>query len=137
MNDLRERVVAEARGWLGTPYHHAARLRGIGVDCYEDTGLIPHTEPEPYPMQWHLHRGEERFLAWIQKYGVQISVDELAPGDVVLYQFARCASHGAIVTEWPNIIHAWMAAGRVEASDAYAGDLAGRLHSAWTFEAFK
>ena len=28
-----EQVVAQARAWLGTPYHHQARLRGVGVDC--------------------------------------------------------------------------------------------------------
>ena len=26
-------VVAEARRWLGTPWRHQARLRGVGVDC--------------------------------------------------------------------------------------------------------
>ena len=31
------RVVAEARRWIGTPYHHQARLRGVGCDC---AGLI-------------------------------------------------------------------------------------------------
>lgn len=144
MNQLREKVVAEARRWIGTRYHHAARLRGVGVDCamllcevYEAAGLIPHTVPEPYPMQWHLHRGEERFLGWIRKYGVQIPIDQAAPGDVALYQFARCVSHGAIVTDWPNIVHAWMLGGRVEAGLATGGELAGRLHSIWTFEAYK
>ena len=33
----REDVVLEARKWVGTPYHHQGRLRGIGVDC---VGLI-------------------------------------------------------------------------------------------------
>ena len=30
---LRERVVAEALSWLGTPYAHRQRLKGVGVDC--------------------------------------------------------------------------------------------------------
>ena len=29
----KEDVVTEARKWIGTPYHHQGRLRGIGVDC--------------------------------------------------------------------------------------------------------
>ena len=28
-------VVAEAESWLGTPYHHEARIKGHGVDCVE------------------------------------------------------------------------------------------------------
>ena len=31
--DLRARIVAEAMTWLGTPYHHRGKLKGIGVDC--------------------------------------------------------------------------------------------------------
>ncbi len=26
-------VVRTARTWLGTPYHHQGRLKGVGVDC--------------------------------------------------------------------------------------------------------
>ena len=29
----RAAVVAEARSWIGTPYHHAADVKGHGVDC--------------------------------------------------------------------------------------------------------
>lgn len=28
-----DRVVAEARGWVGTPYVHQASARGAGADC--------------------------------------------------------------------------------------------------------
>ena len=28
-----EHVVRVARGWIGTPYHHQASLRGVGTDC--------------------------------------------------------------------------------------------------------
>lgn len=34
---LRGAIVEEARRWAGTPYHHQARLKGVGVDC---AGLI-------------------------------------------------------------------------------------------------
>lgn len=34
---MRERIVSEARRWIGTPYHHQAALCGVGVDC---VGLI-------------------------------------------------------------------------------------------------
>ena len=30
---LRAAVVTEAKTWIGTPFHHAARVRGAGVDC--------------------------------------------------------------------------------------------------------
>ena len=55
--DLRQRIVEEARSWLGTPYHHQAMVKGAGVDCamilvavYRAVGLIPAGfDPRPYP----------------------------------------------------------------------------------------
>ena len=29
----RDQIVSQAREWIGTPYHHQARVRGAGVDC--------------------------------------------------------------------------------------------------------
>ncbi|NJK40571.1 MAG: peptidase P60 [Acaryochloridaceae cyanobacterium SU_2_1] len=33
MTVTRQQVIACARGYLGTPYHHQGRLKGVGVDC--------------------------------------------------------------------------------------------------------
>jgi cell wall-associated NlpC family hydrolase len=33
MSFTREAVIAEARTWLGTPWHHQASLKGVGCDC--------------------------------------------------------------------------------------------------------
>ena len=30
---MREKIVAEARSWIGTPYHNCADIKGVGVDC--------------------------------------------------------------------------------------------------------
>jgi NlpC/P60 family putative phage cell wall peptidase len=53
MNELRLRVLSEARAWLGTPYRHQASVKGQGADCL---GLIRgiyrslySQEPEPLP----------------------------------------------------------------------------------------
>ena len=53
-SDLRFAVVAAARAWLGTPYHHAADIRGVGVDCamilvrvFCDLGLVPSLRSAP------------------------------------------------------------------------------------------
>jgi cell wall-associated NlpC family hydrolase len=114
----RAAVVQEAMGWLRTPYHHQGNVKGAGVDCafllirvYHAVGLIPDIDPRPYPMDWHLHRGEERYLRWVEEYARP--VDEPQPGDIVLYQFGRCVSHGAIVVEWPTILHAYVGEGCV------------------------
>ena len=37
MPTMHPHIIALARDWLGTPYHHQASLRGVGTDC---VGLI-------------------------------------------------------------------------------------------------
>jgi cell wall-associated NlpC family hydrolase len=111
----RGTVVAGARGWCGTPYHAHARIKGVGVDCaqlliavYADAGAIEPFDAGTYSTQWHLHNSEELFVTWIERFADLISESEVLPGDVVLYRFGRTFSHGAIVTEWPLVVHAWM-----------------------------
>jgi hypothetical protein len=133
----RQLVVAEARSWIGTRYHHCADVKGMGVDCamilvrvYQAVGLIPEFDPRPYPPRWHLHQGEERYLGWIRKFAHPVETP--GPGDVILWRVGRCFSHGGIVTEWPTaalearghphrVVHAYARAGIVEESDVSLG----------------
>jgi len=118
----RAAVVAEALTWLGTPYHHHGRLRGIGVDCamllaevYAAAGLVDRVDPGHYPHDWHLHRGEELFLGWLAQAGAQ-PVQTPAPGDIGCWRFGRTYSHGGIVVQGgdaPHILHAHLDARRV------------------------
>jgi NlpC/P60 family putative phage cell wall peptidase len=133
-----ESVLAEARSWIGTPWHHAGRVKGAAVDCamllaevYERCGLIPHIEPAHYPPDWALHRSEELFLGWVERFARRVE-GEPQPADVVLYKFGRCASHAGIVLEWPGaIIHAYMPLRAVTVTGAFDGDLCGRYVGAW------
>lgn len=113
----REQVVAEARRWIGTPYHHHGRIRGAGVDCaqilcavYEACGQVEHVDPGNYPADWHLHRSEELYLSWLEKVGA-FEVDRAQPGDVVVFQFGRTWSHGGIVIEPGVVLHAYIRRG--------------------------
>lgn len=93
------------------------------VRVYHAVGLIPDIDPRPYPHDWHLHRGEERYLDWVSRYGRPVSVP--MPGDVVLFRFGRCASHAAIVVDWPRVIHSYIGEG-VTLGDADKAPLSGR-----------
>lgn len=116
--EQRAEVVALARTWLGTPYHHQGDVLGAGVDCamllvrvYRDAGLIPEIDPRPYPHDWHLHRDAERYLGWVEQYAHQ--VEQPQPGDVVLWRFGRTYSHGAIYLGEGRIIHSYLDLGCV------------------------
>ena len=127
----RQAVVAEALSWVGTPYHHAARVKGAGVDCamlpaavYRAAGLIPDLAVGPYPPDWHLHRDAERYLDIVTDHAAEVPAPT-GPGDLVLYRWGRCFAHGAIVIAWPEIVHAVIHVGVIR-DRGDAGRLAGR-----------
>jgi cell wall-associated NlpC family hydrolase len=118
----RERVVVEALSWLGTPYAHRQRLKGVGVDCaqlplavYSACGLIGTAEVGAYAAQWHLHRGEELYLAHVAALGGrEVAPAAAAPGDLAVWRYGRAFSHGAIlVGPGGRIVHALRGAGVV------------------------
>ena len=139
IDEQRDAVVSEAMTWLRTPYHHLARVKGHGVDCaqiliavYSACGIVEDFKTEEYSKDWMLHQNEERYMAWVNKY--TIKVDTPKRGDIALFRFGRTASHGAIIVNWPTIIHAYSQEGQVTISDASMGELAPRFesfHSVW------
>jgi len=115
----RQAVVAEAHSWLGTAYHPEGRVKGAGTDCgqvlilvYSAVGLIPAFDTGHYPFDWASHNTAERYMGFVRDHAHEIQGPPL-PGDVVLWKFGRCFSHGAIVIAWPQIIHAQVGAGCV------------------------
>ena len=116
----RAAVVAAARSWIGTPYHNCADVKGVGVDCgmllvrvFVDSGLCPPFDPRPYPVDWHLHRSDERYLDFI--FARAHEVDRPQPGDVMVLRYGRCHSHGGVVTAVSplTLVHAYYPARRV------------------------
>jgi cell wall-associated NlpC family hydrolase len=120
----REAVVAEAMTWLGTPWRHRGRIKGAGVDCaqfvikaYAGAGLIEDFDTGEYPRDWHIHRDEERFLSFVPSFAREITESEVGRGDLVLCKIGRVFSHGVIVVDWPQGIHAAINAGQVVLCD--------------------
>jgi cell wall-associated NlpC family hydrolase len=113
-------VVAEARTWIGTPYHHAADVKGHGVDCamllvriYCDLRLVDRFDPRPYTRDWFLHRNEERYLEFLLGRTKEVRNPDL--GGVIVFKIGRCFAHAGIISrlEPLSIIHAFANAGRV------------------------
>ena len=111
--EIRVKLVAEARDFLGTPFHHEGRIKHAGVDCgmlllevFERAGLIPHIDVKHYPRDFMMHRTEEWYLKIVGAHTRELNGGPYLPGDVILFKHGRVFSHGGIITEWPMIIHA-------------------------------
>jgi cell wall-associated NlpC family hydrolase len=112
-SDTRRSILAEAESWIGTPYHHMARCKGVGVDC---GGLLyevynPHYGPLPampvYPQDWALHTENEIYLDFIAPFVREVRYP--VAGGIALLQFGRNYSHACISTgdQFGWFIHAY------------------------------
>ncbi len=110
-------VVAEARRWLGTPWRHQARLRGVGVDCGglvvgvgQALGLPVQDHPPGYA---RLPDGVS-LRACVERQCTRIPT--LEAGAVLLMRWGDAPQHVAIVSTLPEgfgMIHAWAGIRRV------------------------
>jgi len=129
--------------WHRTPYHHAARIKGAGVDCgmilaevYHNAGIVKERiEPAAYVADWHMHRDSPVYLKTLETYATRVEDPDYVPqpGDIAMYRYGRQPAHGAIVIAWPEVIHAYMSAGMVVLDNAVANyDLASRFVGIWS-----
>jgi NlpC/P60 family putative phage cell wall peptidase len=111
----REKIVAAARRWIGTPYHHQASLLGVGCDCLglvrgvwrELLGEEPEAPP-PYTPDWAEARREETLLRAAHRHFRAIDLADFREGDVLLFRFrdGLPAKHLGVATGPAHMVHA-------------------------------
>ena len=108
-------VVAIARSWIGTPYHHQASAKGVGCDCLglvrgifrEIYGREPETPP-PYTRDWAEMRGEETLRDAARRHLHEIPAEQFGAGDMLLFRLRNGpAKHAAIACGRDRMIHAY------------------------------
>lgn len=118
--DLRARIVAEARAWVGTPFHHQASTRGVGCDCAGllkgvalAVGLLPPdyaSRPEYRELFGYgrLPQGE-RLTEICNRFMRPVARARMRAGDAVLVRIASNPRHLGILIPWRKglgIVHA-------------------------------
>lgn len=126
MTSQRDRILAEARDWIGTPYVHQMAAKGAGCDCL---GLIrgvwrvvKGAEPErppAYSRDWSEPQGEERLWEAAERHLGRKPLTNAVAGDVILFRMkdGSVAKHLGIQTavgQTAGFIHAYSGHGVVE-----------------------
>jgi len=111
-----ERIVAEALEWIGTPYRHQGRRKGLGCDClglvlgvwHAVCGSAP-AAPDRYAPDWSVSGGGEMFLEAVRKHCVEKRPAEMAPGDLLLFRWRNSlrAGHAGILVAPGQFVHAY------------------------------
>lgn len=114
----RADVVALARNWLGTPYHHQASAQGVGTDCI---GLVRgiyrafcggETEPLPdYSRDWVGTGHPAALIRAARGHLMEIPAGTARHGDILIFSYLRrtVATHaGIMASDGDNVtlIHA-------------------------------
>lgn len=117
----RTQIVECARSFLGTPFHHQARLKHVGVDCIglvigvaRELNLIaPDFDIHAYP---RIPDGTT-LLDTACQHMTEIDKSTAQPGDVVVISFGLLPQHFGIFGDYRHgglsIIHAASNAGKV------------------------
>lgn len=107
-------VVAAARSYIGTPFHHQGRLPGVGLDCagvvvcaYREAGItiMDQSGYGRLPSKGLL-------VIAVEAHCDRIALSAVQDGDVLLFAFRAEPQHLAIYAGG-NIIHAHAQAGTV------------------------
>lgn len=107
-------IIESAREWLGTPWQHNQRCKGVGVDCVQFIAALAeeqgikigpienyYREPQKDELFWHL-----RCIAGLE----EVSFTE--PGDILLFRVGGIPRHLGVATE-RGMVHADAKVGRV------------------------
>lgn len=104
--EFEEKVIAEAKSWIGVKFLHNGRSKRYGVDClgliamiYRNIGVdCPDGDGNNYKLDWALHVENERYLDGILQNGIPITRDKLLIGDVVYFRVkSRFVTHGGVI----------------------------------------
>lgn len=115
MSITRTSIIAIARTWIGTPYHHQASSRGVGTDClglvrgiYRDLYDIEPELPPPYSTDWAEARCEETLLDACRRHLREIPPCDVSTGDVLAFRWRQGlpAKHLAILVTPDRFVHA-------------------------------
>lgn len=111
----RADIVACARSFLGTPFHHAERQPGIGLDCAgvlvccaREQGLV---EPGFDVPAYEARPDGRTLLAWCRRYmGPEVGQEAMQPGDALVMITDTLPQHLGVVGDYRygglSLIHA-------------------------------
>lgn len=142
-------IAAQARQFIGTPWKHQARCRGVGVDCI---GLLVLTAracdvPIRDCVEYGPNPNPRRLIAQLAAQFQRVSgadpmslapddraLEYVAPGRVLVFAIARAdvPQHVGIASEI-GVVHTYRDAGHV-AEHALDSEWQSHLHSVWAFE---
>jgi len=99
-----EQIIAEAKSWKGTKWMNCVAVKGYRVDCAyfiislgKTFGWIPQEYiPPKYSQDYAMHNEESLLLKEVAKFCDPVDYSDIKVGDILLFNYGKCASHTGI-----------------------------------------
>jgi len=111
--------IAEVRTWIGTPFRHAGREKGIGVDCggvwicaLRDSGVFDYAKLNYGPFI-----DPSYVVTRILEPCHFVPPKERRPGDILLFNIHGIAQHTGVLVSETTFVHGYQSAGKVCETD--------------------
>ena len=112
-----DEILSEARSWIGTPFKHQCRTKGVASDCIgllygvaENLGLAPDEIPKDY-IGYRPFPDNKKLETNLRFYMKPVRMSQIQPGDVLMMSFTGDPQHVAFYTG-STIIHALSTVGK-------------------------
>ena len=109
---MRNQIIKAARTWIDTPYHHQARIKGVGCDCIGlvigvcwELGLID------FDIGNYDRTPDSTMMMELLDHHCTRTEDP-SPGDLLVFRIRKNPQHVGILTD-SGIIHAYQSVGKV------------------------
>lgn len=121
----RDRVLAEARAWIGTPYRHQGEIFQVGCDCLGLVRGVWHAvcggeteRPGPYAADWAECADGDPLLDAARRHCREIPLAEAEPGDLLAFRWRAgvAAKHLGILSGAGRFIHAYSGSAVVDSA---------------------
>jgi NlpC/P60 family putative phage cell wall peptidase len=114
--NIREQIIQEARTFIGTPFHHQGRLKGIGVDCVGLVALVGKTLSifDYDSTDYSKFPDGKTLMNQVNKAFVPVDADKMQIGDIIVFWIVnpRVPTHLGILTDH-GFIHTYETIGKV------------------------
>ena len=121
--ELRARIAAIAREWIGTPFVPHARIKCAGVDCVNlpaailiEAGIIEFVFTGPYTIDAGRHAPVSQLVIWLRQDGrfeewpvdpPPAPLSPLVEGDLLAFRIGHGVAHhlGLVTTPAGDFVH--------------------------------
>lgn len=137
--ELADKIVKEAKEWLGTAWMHSVSIKGYRTDCvqflislFKNIGVLPSDYAVPtYRQDWALHNNHSMLIDELEKFCILLDTTDYEVGDILIFNYGRCASHAGVYIGNGKMIHSQIRDGVIESP---IKEFHKQFHSAWRFK---